>query len=103
MAAIARKAQLVSDIIKRLFTEKQVEFGDQRLYFKEMIRELEHPFYPEVVVGWTESEAHILSVTDTVSDYSLHEPPILQKKRTPWKKNRNRQRRLVGNRQVNRP
>jgi S-DNA-T family DNA segregation ATPase FtsK/SpoIIIE len=81
MAAIARKAQLVSDIIKRLLTEKQVEFGDQRLYFKEMIRELEHPFYPEVVVGWTESEAHILSVTDTVGDYSLHEPPILQKKR----------------------
>jgi len=81
MAAIARKAQLVVDIIKRLLTEKQVEFGDQRLYFKEMIRELEHPFYPEVVVGWTESEAHILSVTDTVGDYSLHEPPILQKKR----------------------
>lgn len=81
MAAIARKAQLVSDIIKRLLTEKQVEFGDQRLYFKELIRELEHPFYPEVVVGWTESEAHILSVTDTVGDYSLHEPPILQKKR----------------------
>lgn len=81
MAAIARKAQLVSDIIKRLLTEKQVEFGDQRLYFKEMIRELEHPFYPEVVVGWTESEAHILAVTDTVGDYSLHEPPILQKKR----------------------
>ena len=81
MAAIARKARLVSDIIKRLLTEKQVEFGDQRLYFKEMVRELEHPFYPEVVVGWTESEAHILAVTDTVGDYSLHEPPILRKKR----------------------
>lgn len=81
MAAIARKAKLVSSIITRLLTEKQVEFGDQRLYFKEMIRELEHPFYPEVVAGWTESEAHILSVTDTVGDYSLHEPPILQKKR----------------------
>ncbi|QEG02393.1 FtsK-like domain-containing protein [Stieleria maiorica] len=81
MAAIAKKAQLVADIIKRLLTEKQVEFGDQRLYFKEMVRELEHPFYPEVVVGWTESEAHILSVTDAVGDYSLHEPPVLQKKR----------------------
>jgi len=81
MAAIAHKAQLVSDIIKRLLTEKQVEFGDQRLYFKELIRELEHPFYPEVVVGWAENEAHILSVTDTVGDYSLHEPPILQKRR----------------------
>ena len=40
MAAIARKAKLVGDIIQRLLKEKQVEFGDQRLYFKEMIREL---------------------------------------------------------------
>ncbi|WP_148619099.1 FtsK/SpoIIIE domain-containing protein [Mariniblastus fucicola] len=81
MAAIARKAKLVSDIIKRLLFEENVEFGDQRLYFKEMIRELEHPFYPEVVVGWIENEAHVLTVTDTVGDYSLHEPPILEKKR----------------------
>ena len=81
MAAIARKAQLVGEIIRRLLTEKQVEFGDQRLYFKEMIRELEHPFYPEVVIGWIDNEAHLLSVTDTVGDYSLHEPPVQQKKR----------------------
>lgn len=81
MAAIARKANLVSDIIRRLLTEEQVEFGDQRLYFKELVRELQHPFFPEVVIGWTENEAHLLTVTDTVSDYSLHEPPVLQKKR----------------------
>lgn len=81
MAAIARKAQLVGEIIQRLLREKQVEFGDQRLYFKEMIRELEHPFYPEVVIGWIDNEAHLLSVTDTVGDYSLHEPPVQQKKR----------------------
>lgn len=43
MAAIARKSRLVGEIIQRLLTEKQVEFGDQRLYFKELIRELEHP------------------------------------------------------------
>lgn len=81
MAAIARKANLVSDIIRRLLSEKQVEFGDQRLYFKELIRELEHPFYPEVVVGWIDKEPHLLSMTDTVGDYSLHEPPVLEKKR----------------------
>lgn len=81
MAAITRKAQIVGDIIQRLLNGKQVEFGDQRLYFKEMIRELEHPFYPEVVLGWEDNEAHLLSVTDTVGDYSLHEPPVQQKKR----------------------
>lgn len=81
MAAIARKSRLVGDIIQRLLTEKQVEFGDQRLYFKELIRELEHPFYPEVIVGWTGDESHLLSVTDTIGDYSLHEPPVQLKKR----------------------
>tara|TARA_R110002049_G_scaffold285698_4_gene467040 strand:- start:187953 stop:193214 length:5262 start_codon:yes stop_codon:yes gene_type:complete len=81
MAAIARKAKLVGDIIRRLLSEKHVEFGDQRLYFKELVRELEHPFYPEVVVGWIDNEPHLLSVTDTVGDYSLHEPPVLEKKR----------------------
>src|SRR4029079_11853050 len=32
MAAIARKAKLVGDLIQRLLSEGQVEFGDQRLY-----------------------------------------------------------------------
>jgi S-DNA-T family DNA segregation ATPase FtsK/SpoIIIE len=81
MAAMARKARLVSDIVRRLLNEQQVEFGDQRLYFKELVRELEHPFYPEIVIGWNDNEANLLAVTDTVGDYSLHEPPILEKKR----------------------
>jgi S-DNA-T family DNA segregation ATPase FtsK/SpoIIIE len=81
MAAMARKARLVSDIVRRLLNDQQVEFGDQRLYFKELVRELEHPFYPEIVIGWNDNEANLLTVTDTVGDYSLHEPPILEKKR----------------------
>lgn len=63
LAAIARKAKLVSEIVRRLLTDTQVEFGDQRLYFKELMRELEHAFYPEVVIGWIDNEAHLLSVT----------------------------------------
>src|SRR5690606_32423103 len=59
MAAVARKARLVGDIIRRLLSEQYVEFGDQRLYFKEVVRELEHPFYPEVVVGWIDNEPHL--------------------------------------------
>ncbi len=81
MAAIAQKAKLVGDLIKRLLSAEQVEFGDQRLYFKELVRELEHPFYPEVVVGWDQDQPTLLSTTDVVGDYSLHEPPVLSKKR----------------------
>jgi len=81
MAAIARKAKLVGDLIQRLLAQEQVEFGDQRLYFKELVRELEHPFYPEVVLGWDHNEPKLLATTDVVGDYSLHEPPVLSKKR----------------------
>lgn len=81
MAAIARKAQLIGDLIQRLLSEEDVEFGDQRLYFKELVRELEHPFYPEVVLGWDDNEPKLLATTDVVGDYSLHEPPVLSKKR----------------------
>ena len=81
MAAIAQKAKLVGDLIKRLLSAEQVEFGDQRLYFKELVRELEHPFYPEVVVGWDDDEPTLLATTDVVGDYSLHEPPVLSKNR----------------------
>lgn len=76
MAAIARKARLVGELIQRLLSEEQVEFGDQRLYFKELVRELEHPFYPEVVLGWNHNEPKLLAVADVVGDYSLHEPPV---------------------------
>ncbi len=81
MAAIARKAKLVGDLIQRLLSEEQVEFGDQRLYFKELIRELEHPFYPEVILGWDDNKPQLLATTDVVGDYSLHERPELSKKR----------------------
>lgn len=81
MAAIVRKAKLVGDLIQRLLSEEQVEFGDQRLYFKELVRELEHPFYPEIVIGWDDDEPKLLATTDVVGDYSLHEPPVLSKKR----------------------
>jgi DNA segregation ATPase FtsK/SpoIIIE, S-DNA-T family len=81
MAAMAQKAKLVGDLIQRLLSEEQIEFGDQRLYFKEFVRELEHPFYPEVVLGWHNNEPKLLATTDVVGDYSLHEPPVLSKKR----------------------
>ena len=77
MAAMAVKANLIAKFIKYLLTTDEVFFGDTRLFFNDMKEELSHPFYPELVVGWHENKAELLSVTDVVGDYSLHESPLI--------------------------
>lgn len=40
-----------------------------------MRNELDHPYYPEVCVGYQGQQPELLSVSDTVNDYSLMERP----------------------------
>jgi len=74
LAAIWRKSQLVADLINRLLSAREV--GDARLFFKDLEHDLSHPLYPEIVVVWTDDGPQLLSVSDTVQDFSLHEPPV---------------------------
>jgi S-DNA-T family DNA segregation ATPase FtsK/SpoIIIE len=76
MAAMARKARRVAELVRHLLTAADVDFGDQRLYFRDVGEELRHPFYPEVVLGWSGEKAEVLAVADVAADYSLHESPI---------------------------
>lgn len=76
LAAMARKAHLITNLIKFLLTLEQVQFGDPRLFFKDLQLELKHPFYPEVVLGWHGDKPSLLSLTDAVGDYTLHESPF---------------------------
>jgi S-DNA-T family DNA segregation ATPase FtsK/SpoIIIE len=76
MAAAAIKAQLVCNLVRRLLGTEPVEFGDSRLYFKDLRETLSHPFYPEVALGWQENQPALLCSTDVVGDYTLHEPPL---------------------------
>jgi len=77
MAATAIKGRRIADLIKTLLATKEVDFGDPRLFFKDTEVELAHPFYPELVLGWREDEPVLLSLTDWVGDYSLHELPTI--------------------------
>lgn len=77
IAAISIKARRVADLIKTLLTIKEVDFGDPRLFFRDTEIELAHPFYPELALGWQENEPVLLSLTDWVGDYSLHEIPTI--------------------------
>lgn len=77
LAAMAIKAQQVSGLINRLVSADEIDFGDPRLFFRDTVEELQHPFYPELVLGWHEDEPQLLSLTDIAGDYSLHESPVV--------------------------
>jgi len=76
LVAIAYKARQISSLLKHLLVSKEIFFGDPRLFFKELKEELEHPYYPEIVLGWDQNRPELLSLTDYYLDYSLHESPI---------------------------
>ncbi|MGU3420732.1 FtsK/SpoIIIE domain-containing protein [Methylobacterium sp. D54C] len=76
LAASWRKAHLVADLIKRFLNPGELVFGDTRLYFKDLRRDLGHAFYPEVVLGWIGDQPTVLAATDCLQDYSLHEAPV---------------------------
>ncbi len=77
LAAIWRKAELVSELINRLLSARELA-GDTRLFFRDLDQDLTHPLYPEIAVIWTEASPRLLSLSDVVQDYSLHEPPVLE-------------------------
>jgi DNA segregation ATPase FtsK/SpoIIIE, S-DNA-T family len=77
LAAMQRKAQLVARLIEDLLTGGEIDFGDARLFFGDLKDELTHPFYPEIVLGWAGNAPHLLSLSDVVADYSLHEIPVI--------------------------
>lgn len=77
LAAIANKALQVTGLLRHLMTAESIFFGDTKLYFEELKAELDHPFYPELVVGWCESKPELLALADFYLDYSLHEPPVV--------------------------
>lgn len=75
MAAMAIKARRVAGLIKNLLSSGTVDFGDPRLFFRDLREELEHPFYPEIALGWDGDKAILLALSDAAGDYSLHEVP----------------------------
>ena len=51
-------------------------FGDTRLFFKDLEQDLTHALYPELAIAWRGDGPELLSVSDVVQDYSLHERPV---------------------------
>ncbi|MEB3103322.1 FtsK/SpoIIIE domain-containing protein [Ferviditalea candida] len=76
LAAKAIKARQVSGLINHILVSNEVDFGDSKLFFSDLRSELQHPYYPEVAVGFEGQQAHLLTVSDTINDYSLMEYPV---------------------------
>nr|WP_026682289.1 FtsK/SpoIIIE domain-containing protein [Priestia megaterium] len=79
MSALATKMQQVNNIVKRLLTSNEINFGDSKLFFKELVNDIEHSYYPEICLGFDGDELpELLSITDSLYDYSLMEMPIVK-------------------------
>jgi S-DNA-T family DNA segregation ATPase FtsK/SpoIIIE len=76
LGAMWRKARLVADLLEHLLSTREVMFGDSRLFFRDLNHDLSHPLYPEAAVTWTADGPQLLTVSDFIQDYSLHEPPV---------------------------
>lgn len=79
LAAIAIKSRQVAGLLKHILETAHNDFGDSKLFFSDLRRELGHPYYPEVCVGQVGDEPKLLSVSDTLNDYSLMERPVREK------------------------
>ncbi len=76
LAAGASKMRSVAGLAEYLLSGVDVNFGDSRLFFADLRDELAHPLFPEIAVGYDNSEAVLLAETSTVNDYSLLERPV---------------------------
>jgi DNA segregation ATPase FtsK/SpoIIIE, S-DNA-T family len=75
LASMAVKARQLAGLLRYVISAAEVNFGDSRLFFADLRNELDHPYHPEVCVGYQGYQPEILSVSDTVNDYSLMERP----------------------------
>jgi len=79
MAGLAVKMHQIQKVVEYLVETDNFEFGDAKLFFEELIQDIEHPYYPEVCLGFKGQEVpEILTITDTFNDYSLMEMPFIK-------------------------
>lgn len=76
LLAMAVKGRQLAGLIHHLLTADSVDFGDSRLFFRDLAEELAHPYFPDICIGAEGAEVQLLSRVDTYGDYSLMESPI---------------------------
>lgn len=76
LASIAVKANQFVGLVRYILESEDVDFGDSKLFFTDLKHDFNHPYYPEVSYGFRGKQTELLSISDTVNEYSLMEMPI---------------------------
>ncbi|PKU52578.1 FtsK/SpoIIIE domain-containing protein [Lysinibacillus fusiformis] len=79
IAGLSAKMLQLKEVVRYLLNTGNFEFGDTKLFFDELVQDIEHPYYPEICLGFRGQEVpEILAITDSLNDYSLMEIPIIK-------------------------
>jgi DNA segregation ATPase FtsK/SpoIIIE, S-DNA-T family len=77
LAGSVIKMRSLAGLLAHILTAEDVNFGDTRLFFADLAEEFAHPYYPEVVVGRRSGSPTLLTVSETLNEYSLAEAPTI--------------------------
>ncbi|MGA7792404.1 MAG: FtsK/SpoIIIE domain-containing protein [Candidatus Acidiferrales bacterium] len=75
MVSAAVKSRQVAGLLRHLLTSETVNFGDARMFFRDLGGELGSTFYPDVCIGMVGTQPTLLSIAQTCGDYSIMESP----------------------------
>lgn len=76
LASLAIKAIQFKNLIKTILDSEEVDFGDSKLFFSDLRHDFTQPYYPEVTYSFRGKEPELLSISDSVNEYSLMEIPV---------------------------
>jgi DNA segregation ATPase FtsK/SpoIIIE, S-DNA-T family len=76
LASLAIKAIQFEGLVRYILESEEVNFGDSKLFFSDLKHDFSQPYYPEVSFGFRGKEPELLSISDSVNEYSLMEMPV---------------------------
>jgi DNA segregation ATPase FtsK/SpoIIIE, S-DNA-T family len=76
LASLAIKAIQFKNLLKTILNSEEVDFGDSKLFFSDLKHDFTQPYYPEASYSFKGKEPELLSISDSVNEYSLMEIPV---------------------------
>ncbi len=69
------KARYFANLVNRLLSGEAFQRIDERMFFNDLGKELDHPFYPELSLSSDQFNHHLLTISAYCGDYTLMESP----------------------------
>lgn len=82
LLATRAKALRFAEAVRRLLNP-EMTVTDAKLFFQDKLEEFASAYYPDVALGWLQNEPRLLALTDTLGEYTLHEPAVAPPGRGP--------------------